>query len=343
MAYRITIDELNRDQWMRYAADFADYSIYQTWPYQEVRCEMDGQEVKRVIVLDGDEVLTMCQLRIMKINFLRYKIAYVQSGPLMLGLDGQLRCNQQALKLLCDTVFEAGVAVIRIAPLIWDDETVKSVAEMLCNSGFKAVPYIEKYHTFLLSLEGSEDQIRRQFSRSGRRDVKIAEKAGVVLKESRDIDSFLLLKQLYSEAIKRKGFKGLDPEEYMRSQKELHEDEKITTLAAYLDNELIGAHATSYLGKMAVNLYVAVNEKGLKCKASYLIWFRSFLSAKLAGMKQYDFGGIDPVRNRKVYEFKKRLGGDEISTIGTFDFCRNPVNGRAMHVAERVLRFAKRI
>ena len=81
MSYQVIIDDFDHLEWEKNAKNFADYSIYQTWPYQEVRAEMAGQELSRVIIKnDKDEVVTMCHVRIKNVNGIGLKIGYVQQG-----------------------------------------------------------------------------------------------------------------------------------------------------------------------------------------------------------------------------------------------------------------------
>ena len=84
MKLEVHIDEVSREQWELHAKMFADYSIYQTWPYQQVRAEMDRQSVSRAIVTDEQgNPITMCQVRIKTVKALRLRIGYVQWGPLL--------------------------------------------------------------------------------------------------------------------------------------------------------------------------------------------------------------------------------------------------------------------
>ncbi|MBA7668576.1 hypothetical protein ES703_76689 [subsurface metagenome] len=80
----------------------------------------------------------------------------------------------------------------------------------------------------------------------------------------------------------------------------------------------------------------ACSEKGLECSASYLVWWRTFLAAKRAGVKWYDLGGIDPDNNPTVYQFKSRMGGKEQFHIGAFEACDNWAIRTIWRMSERV-------
>jgi lipid II:glycine glycyltransferase (peptidoglycan interpeptide bridge formation enzyme) len=91
---------------------------------------------------------------------------------------------------------------------------------------------------------------------------------------------------------------------------------------------------TSHLGDTAVGVFQASSEKGLKYRASYLVWWKALLAAKYAGMKRYDLGGVDPDRNPNVYQFKLRMGAEEAFHIGAFEICENPIVKKIWHAAE---------
>ncbi len=322
MAYEIIVDDITSDTWRELAKQFADYSIYQTWEYQHIRGQMDTQEVIPFMIKnDTGRIVTMGQVRIKRLKALALTVGYIQNGPLVYDIDGGLNCSCEALRLLRDTFVGKRVDVLRVLPNIVADQRGQQVTDVLCESGYKLIRSVKPYHTISVSLVESEEEIRRRFSRSGRRDVKIAEKAKAEIRESANMESFEILDDLYAGAMSRKGFQGLDPKSFRQTQRLLADDEKMTTIVTYLQGEPLAASVNSYLGDTFVNLYVATNKRGLKHKISYLVWFTSFVSAKHAGMKKCDVGGIDPVRNPKVYDFKKRLGGEEVFHIGAFDAC----------------------
>ena len=60
-------------------------------------------------------------------------------------------------------------------------------------------------------------------------------------------------------------------------------------------------------------------EEGLRCKAAYLLQWRTILLAKERDLSWYDLGGIDPQGNPGVYHFKAGLGGVERRSPGPFE------------------------
>jgi len=343
MACDVIIDNFDKTQWEHYAKGFADYSIYQTWAYQQVRAEMDNQKISRIVIKDGDsDVATMCQVRIKCIRPFRFKIGYVQWGPLFRDGDGKITCTRETLEKLRQAYLGGTVHVLRLVPNLLTDEREQTFAEMLQEAGFYRVPILKPYRSFVLPTDDSEEEIRKRLRKSFRRDLKKAEKAGIEIRQGHDREFCKILEDLYLASIKRKGFKGLDPQEFVKTQSMLSSSEKMNIIVAYLDGEPIAAHLASNLGDTGVVLLAASNEKGLTCGASYLIWYKGAVAACCAGMKRYDLGGIDPDSNPNVYQFKSRMGGKECFHIGAFEAYSSSHVKIIWRICERIYRHIKK-
>lgn len=343
MACEVIVDNINREDWERYAGNFADYSIYQTWPYQQVRAEMDGQEVSRVVIKDENgHVATMCQIRIKHVKLLGLRIGYVQWGPLARAMDGTLKCSVEALRALRETYVGTKVNVLRVVPNVFEDETGLEVVQMLEASGFEYVRTVTPYRTIMFPLDGSEEELKRRLHRNWRRNLKKAENAGIEIKRGCENELFDILERLYLEALERKGFKGLNPEEFARPRRMLSGHEKLIVTVAYFDGEPVTALTTSNLGDTGLDILAANNEQGLKCGSSFLAYWNAFDASRRAGMKRYDLGGIDPEKNPNVYQFKSRMGGQEVSHVGAFEAFSSLRAKTTWRMAEKIYHMLKR-
>ena len=343
MSYQVIIDDFDHAEWEKNAKNFADYSIYQTWPYQEMRANMACQELSRVIVKDEkNEVVTMCHIRIRNISSLGPKIGYVQQGPLVRDVDGRIVCSVEALKALRSAYLGKKISVFKIVPNISDDETGQQISQMLKSGGFKFVNSISPYRTLMLSLDGSEEEIRKSLDRNFRRNLKKSEKAGIEIREGRDARFCEILRKLYLTSVKRKGFKGLNPDEFIKPQLMLSSEEKMNFIVAYYENEPVSVHLASHLGDTGVALLVASNKKGLDCGSSYLIWWKACITAKDAGMKRFDLGGIDPENNPGGYQFKSQISRQECRFIGAFEACSSLSVRMVCRASEKVYNLIKK-
>ena len=343
MSYEVMIDDFNQAEWEKYAKEFADYSIYQTWPYQEVRAEMAGQKISRAIVKDENgKVTTMCQVRIKNVKSLGLKIGYVQYGPLMQAKDGVIRCSSEALTALREAYVGNQVSVLRIVPNVCKDEAGQRILKILENSSFQFISSVLPYRTLMLNLDGSEEEIRKSLDRNFRRNLKKAEKSEIEIHEGQKQEYCDILRELYVSMVKRKGFKSLDPDEFIKPQSQLSSAEKMSFIVAYCEGHPVSVHLASHLGTIAVALLVASSEEGLNCGSSYLIWWKACIAAKRAGMKRYDLGGIDPEDNPGGYRFKSQISRQEFFSIGAFEACSSLPVRKVWHASEKLYNFVKR-
>ena len=342
MSYEVIIDSVSESQWTQYAQDFADYSIYQTCAYQQVRGQMDGCQVRRLIVKAGDgEILTMCHIRVHRIRPLGLRIGYGQWGPLLRKKIGAVGCPAGLLSVLRDACFGLGIDVLRLAPNVVEDAANNELSATLKESGFQKLQEVLPYHTMLVSLDCPEADLRKRLHQSWRRMLNKAEAAGVDIKEHTDHASFEMLERFYADLARKKGLKGVDPNVFARAQQTLPESEKMCLIVGYLNGEPVTAHVTSNLGATGVFLLSASSESGYEHRTSYLAWWRAMIRSSSMGMKHYDTGGIDFAKGPDIARFKAGIGGQETFHVGTFEAYADRRTSIIWKVSERLYRLVK--
>jgi len=343
MTYKVIVDNISREEWEGYAANFADYSIYQTWSYQQVRAEMDGHEVSRAIIKDErGHVVTMSQVRIKHVKPLGLRIGYVQWGPLVRATDGTLKCTAEALKVLWQSYVGPKINLFRIVPNIYNDEIGRQFSQMLVSSGFRHVPSVRPYNTMMFPLNVSEQDMLSRLHRKWRGSLKKAGKGNIEIREGVNQEYFDILDELYSAVQRRKGFKGLDVGVFAKTQRLLSPKQKMNFVLVYHGDQVVTVDLTSYLGDTAMGIFQASSPEGLQCGGSYLAWWHALLAAKRGGMRRYDLGGIDPKNNPTVYRFKARMGGEDTFYIGAFEATTNTTIKNMWHISEKIYRLIKK-
>ena len=331
----IEVNQIGSKEWEEASMAFLDSNIYQTWAYQQVRSRIDGCVLDRVVVRDDAGIVRMMALiRVKRIPVIRFRVAYVQWGPLI--RHSECLANTEAFHVFRDEYLGTYADVLRIVPNQIKNEQGAAIEEMLRVGGFTPVCYISAYQTMYMSLRGSEDDIRMRLHKSWRKSLNRAEKRDIKIYQGTNIDFFEQLKPLYALLRKRKGFRGLDPEIFAQTQELLPEKKKMHAVAAYFEGELVAVQISSYLGDTAVGLLSATAEKGLTCGASYRALWQRFMKAKQVGMCWFDLGGIDPKKNPDVYRYKARTGAEEREFIRVFDACRNTFIKRLWNIGGRL-------
>jgi len=339
----VSLDSISEIEWEKCARDFADYSIYQTCSYQQVRGRTDGQQVHRLAIRDGgSRIMAMCHIRVQSIRAIGLRIGYAQWGPLV-RRKAEIPSNLVSVfSQLRDLCFGLDVDVVRLAPNVVDDAASQEVKNALKESGFQKLPTVPPYHTTILSLDRAESELREGLHQSWRRMLRKAETAGVEIAEQKGQSPFRALQGFYANLLRKKGFAGVDPEVFSRAQAGLSESEKITTLVGYCDDEPVTVHATSNLGDSGVFLLSASSEKGYECRASYVAWWRAIIDSKNRGQMKYDTGGIDFEKAPGIARFKAGIAGQEKFYIGTYEAYANRRASAIWGVAKGLHRLIRR-
>jgi lipid II:glycine glycyltransferase (peptidoglycan interpeptide bridge formation enzyme) len=332
---KVCIDNFDQKEWKSNSRYFRDYSVYQMWEYQQVRAARAGQQLSRILIFnDNGSPVLMGQMRIQKIPVLGLKVGYFQWGPLIQCESYDESSARQALILLKQSFLGSKVSVLRLKPNIEDDHQGEQWNNLFSSAGFKKVTNVPPYQTLIVSLAESPEQILSTMDREARRNIRKAEKANVEFKEGTSDEFFDTLKHLYAQAKERKGFHGIDADDFAEAQKLFAEEDKLKVLIAYHENKPVTAHATAHIGLTAEPIIAANTPNGLKLGSSYLIWWKAYLRAKELGMRFYNLGGIDKKLNPNGYTFKRRMGGREVVHICSFEACVNPLAEKICHAGE---------
>ena len=341
MSYKIIIDDIDRDDWQNHAADFMDYSLYQTWAYQKVRARRDKQAVSRFVIQSEDNTPCLIgQVRIKKVRWLGLRIGYIQWGPLCRKPAGIVKDAAALLSLLKTAYIPAKVNVLRISPNIFEAESEGLVAELEM-SGFEKRYHIDPYKTMVFPLDTDEDGIKKRFHSGWRRYLNKAQKVDMEIRQGTEQQYIDTLGKLYSPMLERKQFEGLSVDTFSKTQQSLADKEKMNVVLACQGEQVLTAHMTSHLGDTALGILAASSEKALQLNSTYLVWWHTLLTAKNAGMRRYDLAGIDPEKNPRVYQFKKRMGAVEAQHIGIFEAYSNMRVKCIWRVVEKMYNYLK--
>ena len=84
MQLKLLVNSFDRKYWEECSTIFDDYSIYRTWPYQQIRATKSLTKLKRFILLNNkNRPVIMGQIRVK--SFFKFVVGYIQRGPLILN------------------------------------------------------------------------------------------------------------------------------------------------------------------------------------------------------------------------------------------------------------------
>jgi len=334
------IHRLAQPEWRGLAAGFRDHGYRQLWAFAEACASRAGATHEAVVVCDGDTVAGLAAVRVKRVPMLGAGIAYVNGGPLVRKGDaGDRERLRVCLKALQDEYVARRGLLLRVSlplgPPAWNvaQETA------FVDAGFVLTSDLRRYRTFVLDLDRTRDEIARGFTQRWRRSLKRANAAGLQVVVGDSHTHFARFLDLYTTLLERKRFTAdLAADFYARVQAQLENGERFQILLALKNGEPVSGLVLSLLGDTGVFLLAASNETGMACSASFLVQWEALAFLQHRDMKSYDLGGIDPDENPGVYEFKRGLGGVDITAPGPFEVLPRRLAGAVISAAEGVYR-----
>jgi lipid II:glycine glycyltransferase (peptidoglycan interpeptide bridge formation enzyme) len=327
------VDDVGPLEWAAVVQRFQDATIYQTWTYEAVR--WGERRTSRLLLRDDGRTVAAAQLRILKPPLLPCGIAYLYRGPLW-RLRGRARDPEilrRTLRALRQEYVERRGLLLRIVPNEPEDDTC-DLAALLESEGFQRTP-AKPYRTFCLDLSPSLEELRKGLRHQWRTNLNKACARPFEFVEGVDDALYEEFLGLYREMHARKRFQRfVDVDEFRRIQQQLPDALKMRIALCRLDGEALAALVFSTLGETALNIFLATSGKALEVQAAFRLLWEQLRWLKERKVRQIDLGGIDPDANPGGYRFKQGLGGRDISHIGTFEACDNPVSRIGVRAAE---------
>jgi peptidoglycan pentaglycine glycine transferase (the first glycine) len=197
--------------------------------------------------------------------------------------------------------------------------------------GFQSSEHsIQPRRTIIISLEGDEEQWLARMKQKTRYNIRLAEKKGVQVRVSNDVDTFSRLMNITGQ---RDGF-GVHSSDYFQRVYEQFQPHGMCELllAEYAGKPLAGLMVFAR-GKRAWYFYGASNDDERSRMPAYLLQWHAMRWAKTSGCSEYDLWGVPDeeeetleagFENRSdglwgVYRFKRGFGGTLTRNIGAWD------------------------
>lgn len=182
---------------------------------------------------------------------------------------------------------------------------------------------LESKFTRMIDLNLSEEELLAQMKGSGRRMLRMAQKAGVQVQIKTDPQSIEAFYRLHIETARRNDF-GTKSELLISRLCGLIAQKKQGHLyLAYWGGEVVAGALVVYFGGVATYFFAGSNALAHEHRAVYLLVWSIILDAKKEGMRVFDFGGItlNPHNTWGGFsEFKEKFGGRVVDYEGKYVF-----------------------
>lgn len=332
--YQFEARRYPEQRWSELLRDFSDSSLYQAFSYGAVRWGED--QLEHAVLRQGGEIVSACQLRIIGIPWVGGGIAYASRGPVW-RTKGRPAAPRHFAVMVQQLRAEFSVRRGHLLRLNLNEAAgdMPGLEAFLGAGGLRLNSRLRPYRTFRIDLNPPLESIRKQMKSGWRYNLGKAERAGLRVVESTDLELYDAFLQLYEEMHDRKGFsESVDVREFRRMQARLPADLKMTTVLALQNDRPIAAVVWTGIGASAIPIFSAASPPARKCFAAYLLRWHVLKRARERGCTWFDQGGVNPDANPGGYQFKSGMGGGETTYVGQFETCAHPMSNLILRAGE---------
>lgn len=225
--------------------------------------------------------------------------------------------------------------VFRLEIALSHNETMTQILREL---GFrKSFETVQPEWRAVVDLRSSNEDILYSMHQKGRYNIRVAERHGIAVKESDDVEAFY---DLFIATARRERFSPR-AKQYFINLLSMIPGAKLF-IASYNTRPLAAA-LVIFQGKMATYLYGASSNEHREKMAPYLLHWEVMKRAKASGCETYDLGEIAPVGAANhplqgLTDFKMKFGAQMVHLLGAWDYVYRPLWYTAFFLVEKLRR-----
>ena len=304
-------------RWDLIISQFSDGSIYQTTKWAKHK-ESSGWQVIRLIKFDQNFPVAAAQC-LFRRGPLGSVVVWVAGGPI-----GDIDSVSSDFVNIVKQQTSARFLYIRVAVM---RQTDAASANALTSQGWRQSSAIIGTRSSLIHSLDAEESIRRsRCSSNWKRNLKrSAQNEGLTyIWESPDGNS---ISDAYAQMDEFKDIKGVS---LARSSDDLQSvintfgDSLILVRSDDKDGAPLAIRGALLFNETAWDFIAVTTPAGRKKYASHAVFWALAEQCFQLGIKQFDLGGIDPVNNRGVYDFKKGTGTVQVDYLGEWETSSPP-------------------
>lgn len=322
-------EEHDRRTWDALALSVLQATFLQSWAWGEGQAKL-GKVVKRFVVEEAGQVHFLAQAIEEKRRGLSYW--FVPGGPVGVGRKGigyresriENREWEQAIKLLKKELLKGTAVFLRIEPFIVLDTRypIPDTLPWIPTKSFNPAVH------WMIDLRGkTEEQILTEMDQKTRYNVRLGERHGVATRLTTEPKYFEAFLSLMHEMGTRNGI-TVHGDHYLRTTFFAMAKLGMAKLrVAELDGKMLAGSVEVSFGDTLTYLHGASSSSMRDVKAPQVLQWHAIQEARRHGYSWYDFGGCNPVDQKRreykkslegVTRFKEGWGGGRVEFVGTF-------------------------
>ena len=304
-------DGLAEDIWNKNLTKFSDCTIFQSFAWGEYK-RLFGWKVYRWVAFDEKkEIVAMMQglLRRYPVNF---GLIWIPGGP----VGNVLYWNNDMKQKIVETT---GLNNIYFRLYSNKNYSIDDAQLLKKNGWLKTIYDLNAGLSMYYNPCKNDDQLLKECSTNWRHNLRRSQKYNLSIKQwiNPDINEMLAI---YNSM---EMFKNIE-QQYSRQELENILKQLGNSMVLYrCDDEngkLVGFRGCSIVADKGSELFAATSVQGRKMYASYALFWTLIRHCRTLGVQYYDMGGIDPQKNKGVYDFKKGTGAIPLEYLGEWEW-----------------------
>jgi peptidoglycan pentaglycine glycine transferase (the first glycine) len=342
-----TIEEItDREQWNSFLISQTQGHLFQSYEWGELT-QYQGQRIYRVGALEDGRLIGTMLLAVSPIPLpvtvqgIRFHWLYSRRGPSVERPDTLVALVEHA-----HTIAQQERAVaLRVEPNIADDDPqMEEWIRTYQALGFRADPLATlARRSWVLDIRPDAEQLLANFERAWRKNVRIARRKGVLIREAdseRDFDTYYDLLTVTSE---RADFFIHSKDFHQQMLRQFAQKGDAVLYLAEHEGEALAAMMLMRFGNWCWGMFGASSKEKRNLKPNYLLQYHCLLWAKSHGCDYFDFRGIPDVLELGeemwgVYQFKRGFGGFSRLHIPTQAYIYRPLIYHSWRKVAQMLR-----
>lgn len=326
------LSDNQKTEYNRFVMENESGSFLQSWEWGEWQKNL-GRQAHRFFLnsnnesITGSNIIASIQLIKMSLPFGKYYL-YSPYGPVV-----NSRCNQpvgeagnEYLRFLIQEISKkfSDCVFIRIEPKNYS--IIKPSSRQAVKSS-----NIQPARTLVINLSKTEDQLLAEMHPKTRYNIRLAQKRGVRVEKDLVITPKygLYFKEVIEQIMEtqnRQGYKG-HTEDYYKNMVDFfglkkESSIKINIYKALFENSLLASGIMLDFGNTRTYLFGGSAQENKQVMAPYLLHFQAMADAKIHGLLNYDFWGIETASGKEpgFARFKSGFGGSVLEYLGAYDY-----------------------
>ena len=308
-----TVWDGTSSEWNKAIVQFDDVNVYQTAEWADHKSASGWSVVRLVCLDDGARVVTAAQC-LFRRGPLKTVVIWVPGGPM-----GDLSKVTPKFVDLLKSHLDTKLIYVRIAVMRAFDQFTSR--QLTSHKWIKSTTTIGTKSSLVHNLDVEQSERLTRCTSNWKRNLKRSSKntAPPYVWTNPDAASLSLAYSQMDNYKKVNGVSLTRPISELQSVIDVFGSNLILVRGDDAEGNLLAIRGVICFHKTAWDFIAVTTPLGRKSYASHAVFWVLAEECFGRGIKQYDLGGIDPLNNRGVYDFKKGTGSVQVDYQGEWD------------------------